>query len=421
MTSTEIKTILENRHESLDQEIKSWLGLSKEDGQFTLMKAVCALTNHGGGRIIIGFDDKPPHNPQTIPVNIDKSNYNQDFINGIISRHLEPACHVNVYSDKIDDSEYFVIEVPTNFPTPVRINSKGADDVWEKDTYFIRKEGPKSERPLNGREWDNFLNNKMLLQKNKLLVAIERLINGDEVKTSTANDSLNNWTKECLKTWTEKTKATNNNYGCYWTAIKLPNFSFDTLSDIKSTISQVKGYTGWPPFTIIEDFVSPSDNKIESWIGNYREEYWTITQDGNFFMARSFQEDTERNEATDRIFSNNLPIWRVGEALLFAKGIASIADIKVIKIKFGWEGLKDRKLSSWGSAGVIDFYSTHKHITKVDKYETKFLDINIDDLEVNIRKIVHKILAPLYELFDFEELHQLAIDSHINKLLGIRD
>ena len=44
--------------ESLEVEIKRWLNLSDSEHKANLAKAILAIANHGGGIIIIGFEEK---------------------------------------------------------------------------------------------------------------------------------------------------------------------------------------------------------------------------------------------------------------------------------------------------------------------------------------------------------------------------
>jgi len=53
-----ITDLIERPGESLSVEIKSWIDPASEDGQQKLIRGTLALRNHGGGYLIIGFDDQ---------------------------------------------------------------------------------------------------------------------------------------------------------------------------------------------------------------------------------------------------------------------------------------------------------------------------------------------------------------------------
>ena len=48
-----------NPAEDLDAEYKGWLDLRKEPDRANLAKAVIALANHGGGVVVLGFEELP--------------------------------------------------------------------------------------------------------------------------------------------------------------------------------------------------------------------------------------------------------------------------------------------------------------------------------------------------------------------------
>ncbi len=84
-----LQDLLAYPRESLDTELKSWLDLSKETDKANLAQAMIAISNHGGGYIIIGFAESSgqwiPSEPR--PANLDI--YNQDIVNGIVQAYAE--------------------------------------------------------------------------------------------------------------------------------------------------------------------------------------------------------------------------------------------------------------------------------------------------------------------------------------------
>ena len=53
-----LERYLVNPTEDLDIEYKGWLDLRKNPDRANLAKAVIALANHGGGVIVLGFEDR---------------------------------------------------------------------------------------------------------------------------------------------------------------------------------------------------------------------------------------------------------------------------------------------------------------------------------------------------------------------------
>lgn len=97
-----------------------------------------------------------------------------------------------------------------------------------------------------------------------------------------------------------------------------------------------------------------------------------------------------------------LPIWRVGEALLYASRVArSFGDNPEISIQCRFTGLSNRRLGSID--GSRPFLRHENRVRNDDRVEmsARAAAVELDD---NLVAIVHPLLAPLYERFAFFEL-----------------
>ena len=54
---SDLLPLISEPHEDLAVEYKTWLDLGQEKDKATLAKACIALANHGGGFIVLGFDE----------------------------------------------------------------------------------------------------------------------------------------------------------------------------------------------------------------------------------------------------------------------------------------------------------------------------------------------------------------------------
>ena len=54
----DLQPLVETPREDLGAEYKAWLDLSQNDGRATLAKAIIAIANHGGGFVVLGFDEE---------------------------------------------------------------------------------------------------------------------------------------------------------------------------------------------------------------------------------------------------------------------------------------------------------------------------------------------------------------------------
>ena len=53
----QLESLTRNPREELGVELKGWLDLSQGEHKADLAKALMALANHGGGYVLLGYDD----------------------------------------------------------------------------------------------------------------------------------------------------------------------------------------------------------------------------------------------------------------------------------------------------------------------------------------------------------------------------
>ena len=85
----ELQPLLGEPREDMAAEYKTWLDLTINDHKAVLAKAAIALANHGGGFIIIGFDDHGHRLGSVVrPENVPE--ISQDAVNAAIHRFATP-------------------------------------------------------------------------------------------------------------------------------------------------------------------------------------------------------------------------------------------------------------------------------------------------------------------------------------------
>ncbi len=154
-TTRRLADLLIDLHETLNVEVKGWLDLNSADHQAKLAKAIIAISNHGGGYLVIGFDEQPglpatPSHPR--PASL--ATYSHDRVNGIVEKYLEPAVHCEVHHVRAPDgADYPLIEIPGGHRIPIMAKRDGpSGGELRQRAVYIRRPGPKSEEPRTAQE-----------------------------------------------------------------------------------------------------------------------------------------------------------------------------------------------------------------------------------------------------------------------------
>ncbi len=126
-TIDETRRLLENLSESYAVEVKRWIDPSQPEGKEKLVKALLALRNNGGGRLVIGFDNasmKPVSEGRPSSV---RTTFDQDEIQALVSRFASEPFEVLVQYVELGNEEFPVVCAPTGVRTPVATKSELKD------------------------------------------------------------------------------------------------------------------------------------------------------------------------------------------------------------------------------------------------------------------------------------------------------
>ena len=115
--------------ESLSTEVKAWFDPSTPEGQAKIVRCALAMRNHGGGFMLIGFDNAtgdPVANDRPADVRV---SFHIDRIQGLITRFASESFEVNVHFVERDGALFPVIEIPQGIRTPAVSRSSVADSA----------------------------------------------------------------------------------------------------------------------------------------------------------------------------------------------------------------------------------------------------------------------------------------------------
>ena len=439
--------LLVDPQEDLNCEFKNWLDFQKTHDKAVLAKAALALANHGGGFIVLGFEESDGVlvEAQNRPEALDQ--YSQDRINGIIQRYCDPHFHCAVNQVENSDNAVFpVITIPGGHRVPVRA-CRGSPDgkTVQINAIYVRKSGPCSECPNSAQDWDDLLARCLRNRRDELLDHMRDLLDGVVPQASLLEEQgcLEKWSEESFQRWGTLVNQLPNSaearfaHGHYNFAYEIVGESRQIASAKLPSVLQESEvhHTGWPPFWYptreeIEPYLK--DGAVECWLGRdprappdvAHSDFWRISPNGLAFLLRGYQEDGIDPQEVGRpelepgtILDVTLPVWRVGEALLHAERLARNLFNGPTTIRFVAEytGLNGRFLES------LDFKRVFRD-HQASREESIKLSTHVDAQTIgpNLPEIVHPFLSPLYALFGFFELPMRLVVEELAQMRGRR-
>ena len=434
----ELERFTVNPSEGLDAEYKDWLDLREESQRATLAKAVIALANHGGGVVVLGFEDistglAPRPKPTEIP------DVTQDAVNAAVRRYAEPEFHCQLHQVKHPSrgSVHPVIRVPGG-DVPVMSKRDQLEGGIGQHRIYVRKPGPRSEEPQTANEWRILLDRCVRARREDMLDSIRRIVLGQAgaIDATDAADELAEFMESSRNRWTELVKdgSADAPYcfpnGRYEIAIALAN-ALPTVSpsELKKKLAVAQGVrtSGWPPFLDLGvEGLTPyaHENSIEAWIGcplphnvyddPSHADYWRASLSGQLYLMRGYGEDTvESSPSLHRdpgtILAIDIAVIRTWECLRFASEFSrTFASVEEIKVQCLYTGLLDRLLID----GLSPAFSIRRGTSRVNEVNLAG-QFALQQLEDNMPEVLQNLMAPLFEHFEFYRL----TSDHVQKIM----
>lgn len=425
-THAQLESLIVSPNESLSVEYKSWLDLNDADAKATLAKAAIAIANHGGGQIVLGFREEENGTFTSMPRD-DVAGYTQDQINGIIRRYASPVFHCECTSIAHPDTgvEHVIVSVPGGHASPIIALRGSPANVLINGRCYIRKPGPESAEPLTPEEWRTLFDRCLHNRREDMLDAIRGIVLGIEPPPAAVdNDTLREFIDRSRVRFEQRIAdaqlpddhAARFPLGSLEVALKIPDaneeMSIAVLRDRIRETGQVR-HTGWSKFFLPnrEEFAAaPIEGGIECWMGRpgvdrvfgdvAHSDFWRA-EPGIFLYHRvGFDEDASDRVDPGTAFDITLPVWRVGEFVLFAGRLGGLLDEDpVVQVRVKYQGLSGRSLVALGGRRIAPVRATsHQDIFE---YTLSFRASQAYD---NLADIVRPMTEQLFELFDFTQL-----------------
>ena len=442
----ELQPLVSEPREELGVEYKDWLNLTTNAHKATLAKAAIALANHGGGFIVIGFAERGSE-LQSHPCPSEIPAMTQDAVNAAIHRFAAPEFHCRVYyvTHPKTNVAHPVITVPGNLTVPV-MSKRDCPKAIDKNRCYIRKPGPRSEEPQTSEEWRELLNRCQRANREEMLESIRSIVLGRvELQNPEPNalSELKTYCDKARERWEElvakepKDSPARFPHGYYEMGFSLVGAQpADGLAEVKdrlSTAGRLK-LTGWPTFL---EMSTPGwapyayENFVEAWIGRPVQpdsmerapaycDFWRVSMDGKLYTIRGyFEDELELLPGAKRIPGGEVldatsPVWKVAEGLLFASRFAETFDgVAEIAIRCHFTGLKGRRLTSITGKRFFP----HSDISSTDEV-TLTGQATPQQVRDNLAEILHPLLLPLYEHFNFFKLPFSLVEEELADLLS---
>lgn len=428
-----LEALVHHPEESLDVEIKDWLKIDEGAHKADLAKAILALANHGGGYVVIGFRQVSGVYQPTTPTPEIASLYDQDRINGLVSKYAEPPFHVECHQVQGELGIHPVIVVPGGHSVPIRCTRFGPEERHIKqNAYYIRRPGPASEEPRSAQEWSDLIRRCVIADKDNLIETIRSILNPAISERNSSLPTVNlhsNWIDKVHERFKEliltKYKEINSSpfKNGYWLGAYsfFPKINGITLSELNKKLNSIVGHeTGWPIGLIMtREGAQPyaHDGCIEAWLGNVFEapdsaDFWKLSPEGNFVVYRGYQEDAnEHKHKPGTVLDFTIPLWRVAELLLHGYRFAeefSLHDLSM-QVTIKWSGLEGRLLTSFSNR----YFAPNRRSCKQNIVESNYIIEDVSMIDTNLAEFVEEITRPLYEIFDFFSVPKQTIQNEI--------
>jgi hypothetical protein len=419
-------------NESLSHEYKAWLSLTENEGKATLARAAIALANHGGGVIVIGMDEIQDRGLVSVVRPGAMRRYTQDEINNAVNRYAEPQLHCELLFVAHPDSgiEHALVIVPGDTPTPV-MSRRDCENVIQIGKCYIRKPGPRSEEPRNADEWRTLLTRCMRAARDDLLNAIRNIMSGEagEAPRTEVAELLSDFAQPALARWQELTadldptadaRFTHGYYELTFKLLDVPEAP--SLAELRRRLDCARRirHTGWSPF-VDDQRPVPVDGLIETWLGQPDPQswvqgpahcdFWRADRSGALYQLRGYDEDGSERFRPGEAFDFTLPIWRVGEPVLFVSRLGTtFGNNPTVALRCRYTGLRGRRLASHDIMRYVPSAVCH------DDQVILQAQFSCEEADQNLAEVLLLLLSPLYERFGFFELTPALVNGEVKAL-----
>jgi hypothetical protein len=453
----ELDGFVRDPRESVDTELKGWIDPASKEGIIKIAKAVIALFNNNGGRLIVGIKNDGKVDTQNVPADVRKS-FHPDVIQAIATKYASQAFEVTVEFGERGNQEYPIISVPGGVETPVAaksdLNATDGANI-KSDTVYVRtlnSNNTVSSAPVRAKDLDKLVKTCFDNREADIGAFFRRHIGQFEnLGFFGGSPRLRDPTPV-----EQAIKFLDVGWQQFQSALPAPlakelgtrESAFVIAGDVPSYVlnekllwqleSQKPNHTGWTPWILSGTRPDDTSNPyifdagyqrlmldLTGKLGFTFGDFWRIEVGGKFYHVRINEDDTpgsmgQQKPAPGTLLDFLLQISRTAEVisigLAFARALGCDEKSTSLAFAFRWRGLKDRYLASWVEPGRS---LRSRDLSRQDSITTDVL-VPLETPRTAIAPYAEKLVAPLFALFAGLPLESSVIEGIVNKALGQR-
>ncbi|MCY4389402.1 MAG: ATP-binding protein [Desulfurellaceae bacterium] len=457
---SQIQALVDRPTESLSIELKRWIDPDQPEGAAKIVKTALALRNHGGGYLVIGFDDHT-HEPdqENVPQDV-KVAFHIDKIQALISKYASEPFEVSVEFPEREGQPYPVISIPPGVKTPVAVKADlrsaraliGMHDVYLRS---LSSNNTPSTTKATWKDWPGILEVCFDNREADIGRFLRRHIGGlpPEVVQEflgsitsglqpevTIKDRLQRYlqeSRERYSTVVEKQGAQLPSHGAWEVGllfigddIPLHSADQDFLNLLNSSNPRC---TGWPIWVDSRNFASENakpypfedaweasiDIRIPHWLNHI--DFMRLDPTGQFYLRRVFDEDIrEQNLEPIEYLDFTPPIRGVAEAiavgLAFAKAMGCGPEKTQLVFGFRWTKLQGRRLASLVEPAR---YIPPQGPARQDEVFV-FVEVPLETPLSALGEFVNRAVEPLFRVFNGFVLGKDVVEDLTRQTIQVR-
>lgn len=425
--------------EALDTELKGWLDLSDARHGAMIARACIALRNNGGGRLILGIEDKTLRSSDSNRPKDVAGTYHPDALNTLVGKYALPKFEVRVQIKVYEGQEHPEITVSGGVDFPVISRAPFEKELRQNAVYVrtITNGRPSSEEPRTPQDWERLIgicfDNReadigRFFRRHLGGIATELQKCGAIAAPAMAFELPLQTVCTLLDTGRAQFKERLAKSGVggpaqavgYFEVAAVLSGSFEAPS-VRDLLNKVFSHqphmTGWPTWVDSRGFRDTNSHPYvtqgawEALVHRVRDQwsedsldFWKMEPCGRFYLLRTLEDDTSRTlqgrgVKPGTIFDFLLLVSRTTEAIGtirgFAEGLGVNRSDGSVDFAFRWTGLRGREITCW-----VDL--SRELMTRVKAMDDQVVStccVPLDIPDKRLWEFVKQITQPVFDVF----------------------